>query len=136
MANGGRGSHRSLALGGLALIIVGAIFLLRNLGYPFPRNWWALFFLIPIAGVFGNAWRVHGREGRVTGEVAGSLMIGVLLVALAVVFLLDISLNWNLLWPVILIVVGIGVLAGRAGGHRSRGPARSASGRKPDRRVQ
>ena len=46
-----------------------------------------------------------------TGEVTGSLMIGVLLVALAVVFLLDVSINWNLLWPVILIVVGIAVLA-------------------------
>jgi hypothetical protein len=32
-------------------------------------------------------------------------------VALAVVFLLDISLNWNLVWPVVLIVVGIAALA-------------------------
>ena len=81
--NGGnRRSRGGVAVGALGLIGIGAFFLIRNLGSPLPRNWWALFLLIPIVVVSGNAWRAYRREARLTREVAWSLTIGVLLIAL------------------------------------------------------
>ena len=106
-----RGRSGGVALGALVLIGIGVFFLVRNLGSPLPRNWWAVFLLVPIVVVFGNAWRAFRRAARPTRELAWSLMIGILLIALAVALLLDIRLDWNLLWPVILIVVGLAALA-------------------------
>ena len=92
---------------GVALIALGVLFLVQNyLGYEL-RNWWALFILIPAIGSFGAAysvWRAHGS----TAAAASSLTMGILFVAVAAIFLLE--LPWGRIWPVFIILAGLGML--------------------------
>jgi hypothetical protein len=96
--------------GAVVLIVVGTIFLLRNVGFPLPDNWWALFLAIPAIGSLAAAWRSYRRAGEVNGAVAGSLFAAVVLLALMALFLLDLNIDWNLFWPVILIALGLSML--------------------------
>ena len=94
------------------LIAVGVVFLFQNMGYELPGNWWALFLLIPAIGAFATAWRSYERNGRrYTSAMNGSLIAGVVLLAIAAVFLFDLDVNWGLIWPVILIMLGVAALA-------------------------
>lgn len=92
---------------GVGLIALGVLFLVQNyLGYEL-HNWWALFILIPAIGSFGAAysvWREHGS----TTAAAGSLTMGILFTAVAAIFLL--SLPWGRVWPVFIILAGVGML--------------------------
>ena len=91
---------------GAALIIVGLAFFLQNaFGAPFD-DWWALLFLIPAAGSLQSAlW--HYRRGD-TASASGSFAIGLVFAFLTAVFLLQ--LDWSKLWPIFLILFGIGML--------------------------
>jgi len=104
-----RRSHSSAWIGGLVLIAIGVILLLQNLNlFVEPFNWWALFILIPAVAAFAEAWRHYQEAGRLTRKATGSLIGGLLLLSIAVVFLFN--LDWGLFWPLILIVIGIGAL--------------------------
>jgi hypothetical protein len=99
----------------VVIIVVGVVFLVRNTGWLGTDwdfgNWWALFILIPAFGSFGNAWSSYASAGRRFGRAtARSLMFGLLFLAITVVFLLE--LDWSIVWPVILIIVGIGLVLG------------------------
>jgi hypothetical protein len=98
-------------IGGAILILLGVVFLLQNMGIPFPANWWALFILMPAFWAFVAAWESYRNNGRLTRGGAGSLAGGGLLTILALVFLLN--LNVGLFWPVLLIAGGL-VLLGTA----------------------
>ncbi|MEJ0012705.1 MAG: hypothetical protein WDM94_08755 [Bauldia sp.] len=98
--------------GGTILIVLGLIFLARNLGFYLPRHWWAIFLLIPAAGSFASAYSMYQRAGRATAPVRGAIVGGLILVGLTVLFLID--FDWGLYWPVILILLGIAVLGGSA----------------------
>jgi peptidoglycan/LPS O-acetylase OafA/YrhL len=107
---------------GLILIALGAIFLAQNFGYPIPRNWWALFILLPAFACLGGAWSMYQRHGRrMTPPVTSALVTGLILVALATIFLLDVELGK--FWPVILIVMGVAALLGGGRWRQSRPPA-------------
>jgi drug/metabolite transporter (DMT)-like permease len=94
------------------LIAVGVVFLFQNMGYAIPGNWWALFLLIPAVFALGDAWKAYQRNGRRFGSgMAGSLITALVLVVLAAIFLFDLDVDWNLIWPAILIVIGLGALA-------------------------
>jgi hypothetical protein len=95
---------------GLVLIGIGVIFLLSNLTGFELDNWWALFILIPAFGAFGNAYRVYQSQGRLGREGRGSLIGGLVFVFVASIFLLE--LDWGQVWPVFLILAGLGVLLG------------------------
>jgi hypothetical protein len=96
-------------IAGIALIAIGLIFLLRNFGYPIPINWWAVFIFLPALGAFSAAWSTYQRNGRkVTQPVIGSALVGLLLAGLAVALLLGLDLS--LLWPVLLILLGVAAL--------------------------
>jgi hypothetical protein len=97
-------------VGAVILIAVGAIFLLRNMGFPLPHHWWALFLLIPAGASLAAAWRVYVRDGQVNSAVIGSLFGAAILIGLMLIFLLDVAVNWDLLWPVVLIVLGLSLL--------------------------
>ena len=100
---------------GLVLIGIGVIFLLNNFTNFELDNWWALFILIPAFGALGNFWRVWRGEGRMTGDARGSLIGGLIMLFVAAVFLF--SLNWGAVWPVFLIIAGLGaLLSGLLGG--------------------
>ena len=96
-------------LPGVTLIVLGAIFLADSyFGYTL-RNWWALFILIPAFTAFANGYEAM-REGE-PEHATGAFIGGLGFTALAVAFLLD--LDVGRLWPVVLIVVGLGLLLSR-----------------------
>jgi peptidoglycan/LPS O-acetylase OafA/YrhL len=96
---------------GLVLIVLGAMFLLRNMGsFDFPlQNWWALFILIPAVGAFDSAFRMYrAANNQLTAPARGSLLVGMVLTIVAFMFLFDIS--WTFFGPVLIILVGIGII--------------------------
>ncbi len=94
---------------GAALIAFGVIILLQNMGMIQLRNWWALFILIPALGSFATAYGAYRTNGgRLNAMVRGSFMGGLLITAIAIVFLF--GLNFSMLLPVILIVAGLSML--------------------------
>jgi hypothetical protein len=96
-------------LGGVALIAFGVIIMLQNMGIVQLHNWWALFILLPALGSFAAAYGAYRTNGGHLNAMArGSFMGGLMITAIAVIFLFD--LNVNLFLPVILIVAGLGVL--------------------------
>lgn len=97
-------------LAGLVLIGIGIIFLLNQFTGFRLDNWWALFILIPAFGAFGNALRARQAHGRFGREGRGSLIGGLVLTFVASIFLFE--LDWGQVWPVFLILGGVGVLLG------------------------
>jgi hypothetical protein len=95
-------------IGGIFLILLGVVFLLQNMGIPFLTNWWALFILILAFWAYVRALEVYQDDKRLTRRGAGSLIIGILLTILAFAFLFN--LNFNLFWPILLIVGGLVLL--------------------------
>lgn len=93
---------------GVLLIGIGAFLLLRNfLDWDFD-NWWALFILWPAAAAFNQARRSYARHGRLTHAARGNVIGGMLMTTVALIFLL--SLSWGTVWPVFLIIFGVGAL--------------------------
>lgn len=111
---------------GFAGVLLGAAFLLINLGYFDPAewlggnaNWWALFIAIPAVGGLVNGLRV-AADAESRSPFALLSLFGGALVFLAVAGVAWFNLNWNLLAPVILIGLGILVMLGvfgRTGGR-------------------
>ena len=101
----------------VALIVIGALFLLRNYAGLQIDNWWALFFLIPAVGSLWGAywaWRTTGLGYA----VAGPLTMGLVFLTIAGIFLLD--LEWGKVWPVFLVLAGLGALLPTLFGARRR----------------
>jgi hypothetical protein len=100
---------------GVIVVIIGVVFLGKNAGWFGTdwgfHNWWALFILIPAFGSFAGAWRAYNSNGnRLGGDVARTVMVGLLLLAVTIIFLLE--LDWGKVWPILLVIVGIGLLLG------------------------
>jgi hypothetical protein len=94
--------------GGVLLIVLGVILLLQQLKIPFFANWWALFILIPAFWAFMAAWDTYQDNSRLTRRAAGSLVVGILLTGLALIFLFNLSSGY--FWPALLIVGGLALL--------------------------
>lgn len=109
---------RGLPFVGLAVVAVGLIFLLRNFGLdlPLPDRWWALFIFIPAAAALVTAARFYRVDGRLSDRVVGPATGGVLMLTVASILFFD--LDWGKFWPVLVIVVGLGILVR---GMRNRG---------------
>jgi hypothetical protein len=99
-----------IPLSGLAIVVVGLIFLARNFGLdlPLPDRWWAIFILLPAIGALATAARLYRMDGRFSSRVAGAATVGTLILATALILFLD--LDWGKAWPVMVIIVGLGVL--------------------------
>lgn len=96
---------------GLALIAVGGVLLAQPLFGLRLVNWWALFLLIPAFGAFESAARHYGERGTAfSGSVTGSLITGLSLLAVTAIFLF--GLDWSTIWPIFVILAGIGALLG------------------------
>jgi surface polysaccharide O-acyltransferase-like enzyme len=93
---------------GLALIGLGIIFPIQNLGREI-YNWWALFILLPVFFTLERSYASlqAGRPGEATGPFLGALV----LIALIVIFLFDLPLGQ--IWPVFLIIGGFSLLFSR-----------------------
>jgi len=97
------------ALAGLILMALGATFLLQSLGLLGRNfNWWAIFILIPALTTLWAAGVAFSRGGmRFNAAVRGSLGGGLIILAVALMFLL--GLDWGVWWPLMLIVPGLAI---------------------------
>ena len=97
---------------GLILIVLGGAFLMQNTGrffFPFT-NWWALFILIPAFGSLDRAYQAYRNAGnQFTAFVRNSAFVGLVLTMVAGMFLFN--LNWTYLGPIMIMLVGVGILA-------------------------
>jgi hypothetical protein len=102
---------------GGVLILLGIVFILRNITGVELHNWWALFILIPALGSLATAWQMFVRnDRRITAASRGPLIGGVVLLAIAAIFLLGI--DWAIAWPFLLIIAGAAVLLSSLRGPR------------------
>lgn len=103
-------SHAGSWITGIILIVLGGAFLMQNMGsYRFPlQNWWALFILIPAVGAFDTAFRSYRNSGTFTNAARGSLLVGIVLTLVTAGFLFNIG--WTYFGPVLIILVGLGIL--------------------------
>ena len=103
---------------GLIFIFGGVAVLLNQLGLlPFELNWWALFIMLPAAGFLSGAYnRFRANDNLFTMDAAFPAMIGLFLVALSFSLLVGAAwnINWSLFWPVIIILIGLGMIFGRS----------------------
>jgi hypothetical protein len=102
-ARGGRDAW----IGGIILVGIGLLLLLRNTTGFELNNWWALFILIPALGAFANAWRAYQESGRLNAQARSSIFGGLILTMITAIFLFN--LNWTYLGPILLILAGIGI---------------------------
>lgn len=103
----GSGNDASWGLG-LAIVVIGALFLARNLGVELAflqfQNWWAVFILLAAIAPLQQAVAEFRRAG-LNAAVVNSLVSVAAIVMLALLFLLDLSFwTW---WPVFLIAGGL-----------------------------
>lgn len=112
--NAGHGGRANIVFG-LALTLVGALFLLHNLGLFNIHNVWNFWPLLLIA--VGLAKALGGRGGERT--------FGAVVAFLGFVFLADFVFGWHVhigqLWPVILVIVGVSVITRSIRGPRPPG---------------
>jgi len=107
----GAPSSHSTWIVGLILIVLGIAFLMQNLGiflFPFT-NWWALFILIPAIGACDRAFRAYKyANNQWTALARNSLFFGLILFIVTGILLFN--LNWNLFGPLLIILIGLGIL--------------------------
>jgi len=101
---------------GTAILLVGVLFLLQNFGIVHVRNLWEYW------PVWMIAWGIAGATGA--GNASGRVWGGLIATAGALLLLNNlhiISTNvWGILWPLMLIVVGLQVLYRNARRRRWR----------------
>jgi hypothetical protein len=101
--------QRPAWIAGGVLILIGIVFIVRNVSGLYFDNWWALFILIPALGSLVTAWQMFERNGRrFTAASRGPLIGGIVLLAVTAVFLFNV--DWGKVWPLFIILVGLGIL--------------------------
>ena len=106
---------------GLVLILAGAVVLLNQLSIlPFELNWWALLILFPAFGTLTSAYnRYRSMNDLFEMGVMIPALVGLFMLLMSVSMLVSdaIDLKLRVYWPIILIVLGLGLIIGR--GRRS-----------------
>jgi hypothetical protein len=107
-----RGDNRWL--GGVVLIGIGLFLLLGNVfSLTFAGNWWAIFILIPAFYSLQRAWRAYQTDGYFSRKARSNLIGGLMIGAVAVIFLF--GLGFGRWWPIFLVIAGVGILLRRTG---------------------
>lgn len=101
--------------GGVVLIGLGIIFLAQEIGIAinFFDNWWALFILVPGIGMLVRIWTQYQQTGEIADDDRGQAMGGVMMILVGSIFLF--GLDWSKVWPLFLIIPGLGLLFGWIG---------------------
>ena len=106
---------------GLVFIFGGTVVLLHQLDIlPLELNWWALFILFPAFGTLARAYsRYRSTHDVFEMSVMIPALVGLFMLLLSVSLLAGdaIDLNLRVYWPILLIVLGLGLIIGR--GRRS-----------------
>ncbi len=95
---------------GVALILIGVVFLARSYAGFELTNWWALFILFPAVGNFVRAVESYQEAGRLKRSARTNLFWGLFFTLLSASFLF--SLDFGLIWPAFLIIGGLAMLLG------------------------
>ncbi|MEC5163171.1 MULTISPECIES: LiaI-LiaF-like domain-containing protein [unclassified Janthinobacterium] len=106
---------------GVAVILLGFLFLLDNLGFinfRFTFHFWPT--ILIVAGVLKIA-QSHTTSGYAVG---GAMLLFGLLLTLKRLGLL--FLSWNTVWPLLIIVLGVSLVYKSLGGRRATGAAQVA----------
>ena len=92
---------------GLALIGLGVLLLLHNLGlWSFGPRAWALLILVPAFGATSTAVALYRHAGdQATSAVVGAATTAAVLAFISAMLAFDFS--WSLLWPMFLIIPGL-----------------------------
>lgn len=104
------GARASVWFVGLLFIIVGLVLTLQNTTLLPLFNIWALFFLIPAFACFAAAWRSFSLESEISLGALVPFLMGIVFVAITVVLVLGIAVNWGLVTPLLLIGLGLAIL--------------------------
>lgn len=101
--------HEYRLLPAIAVIAIGIIFLMGNLGLEIPlldsSNWWAWLILVGALAPLTHAFYTYRARGQASAEVFGSLLAGGGVILVAVIFLL--GLDWQIWWPLFVILAGL-----------------------------
>ena len=100
-------------LQGLIMVGIGTAFLVGVYTDFELRNWWAYFMLIPIFATFANAVNEYRSHGYFTPAARGSIFTGASISLVAAIFIF--GLSWQILWPAVLILVGLSMIFGQWG---------------------
>jgi hypothetical protein len=93
-------------LAGGTLLIVGLVFTAVNLlGIGRSENWWSFFILLPGLLFLGMGRLVGSRNGRFSFLSRSSSGTGLVVVTVALMFLF--GLNWEVWWPLMIVVPGV-----------------------------
>ncbi len=121
---------------GLAVLIIGVILLLNNLGVGIEievreilRLWPVIPLILGLNWLFLSFGSSEGAEGKKVFFSWGQFITALIAIAIGVIFLgrnlglfeVDTSMFFNLLFPVILILIGFNLLRGRAQSSGSGG---------------
>ena len=97
---------------GLGAMLLGAGFLSANLGAFDPAvvwpQWWGVTILFAAVGGLVATAQLYNEEGRFGWAATGNLVAALIVAAVGIVAVLGV--DWNLLWPIILIAGGCLVL--------------------------
>ena len=106
----------------IAVIAVGSIFLMQNLGLEIPflggGNWWAWLILLAALEPLMRAYRLVRARGSLSAEATHSLLVAMAIGLVAVMFLLN--LDWQVWWPLFVILGGLFTLVRKPGRERRR----------------
>ena len=84
----GHYEHGGPGIGGLILVVIGAVLLVGQFGFHLPERWWAALLLIPAGGALVSAVRFLRIDEHFSRRVIGPLVIGLVFLGLACAFLL------------------------------------------------
>jgi hypothetical protein len=124
------GTHVRI-VGALLLVALGLVFLLQEAGLlSRSGNWWIIFLLIPGLDILWSGINNYRQTHSFTGAASVQLIGGVALVLLSAIFVFDPTwsftrgwtlfsnfrlfsdINWNVIWPFALILLGVWALLG------------------------
>lgn len=98
---------------GIPMMVLGIVFLVINFTQQSLANWWALFFLVPIAFIVMNALRSRSEVGYLDQGARATLVGAMFMFLLMLVFLFE--MDWGKIWPAFLVISGLGFIIGRWG---------------------
>ena len=115
--NLGKGMNPGNLWIGVILVLGGVFILLNQMDVlQFELKWWAMFIFIPAAAALGGAYnRYRSDNNRISMGVIAPGLVGLFIGGFALSLLLgfSVNINWNLYWPFILILIGLGMVLGR-----------------------
>lgn len=113
---GGGGALLGGIIGGAILIWLGISFYLQEIGYLAAFNWWALFIAgIGVILIFQGVY-LYTRSRK---PIIGPLIGGGILLVIGLAFFFNSFVN---LWPLILVIIGLAIVASAFGARRRTPP--------------